>query len=291
MKYLKGFELFKEAQVAGQPTSASSVSASSEIGGQQRKIYYSEPKDYKEFEEKFVEYIKDNGGLESESNSKIVEGAHSLFGIVLSSILSGGKLLEIIGQCFRHLVNWAKRIGIIGGEKWKSTYLEKWGIWYSEFLMNWIFKPISKILCQSMQPFLHMVESMFNKGELTNYCTEEDISGIAGAVFYITLAGILTISVGPLGGAITTLIIGKLKVYAVLKTVLSGVKIWEVKHYIMAMFLKKIKQFQSYSIEDIAHGLTDCHEEHGINSSIYYDFTKFNKTKIYDCLLKNLEHH
>ena len=69
------------------------------------------------------------------------------------------------------------------------------------------------------------------------------------------------------------------------------IKIWEVKHYLLAHLLKsKNSKFEEYDIKDIAHGLTDCHEEVGLSASLYYNFKKFNTTKVYNCLIGHLEH-
>lgn len=301
MRYLNNYSLFLENNPSVPPTSSNPPLPPS--GNQV-------PTNYNEFETMFEKYIQQNGGLEKDINlteenmnswlASMMNGGESrrqsineggLFGLILGGILSAGKLIEIIGQLFRHLVNWAKRCGFISGQQWKSTKLEEWGAWYTELLKKWIFKPAAKALLHSAQPFLHMAESVFNKGELTSYTKEEDVDSIADSLFYGTLIIVLSASAGAAGHAIGLIMIGKLKVLAVLKTLFTGVKIWEIKHYLLGYVLKFKKPFQKYTVEKIAHSLTECHEDYGLRASLYYDFDKFTTTKVYDCVMKHLEHH
>ena len=251
------------------------------------------PEDFKDFEE----MMKQKPPQSEDEKGEINEAAGGLFGIVISGVLSAGKLIELIGKFFRRVVNWGKSLGIISGEKWESTKLEEWGKWYTEFLMKWVFKPIAKALLNSAQPFIQMCEIMSKSvsgdksGKLTNYATEDFIVDFAHGIFYVTLTAVLATSIGPCAGYVASAMLGHIKLLGLLKTLLSGIKIWEVKHYLLAHLLKsKNSKFEEYDIKDIAHGLTDCHEEVGLSASLYYNFKKFNTTKVYNCLIGHLEH-
>ena len=306
MRYLNSYSLFLEnnppIQPIGSPVPPPSPS------GDAKSI----PTNYDEFETLFEKYIQQNGGINKDSNlteensdswlKSMLDGGESesgkqiineggMLGLLIGGVLSAGKLLDLIGQLFRHLVNWGKSLGFIVGKQWKSTKLEEWGNWYTNLLKNWVFRPIAKALLVSAEPFLQMSEAMFNKGQLGTYSTKEDVDIVSETLFYGVLLIVLTASAGAAGHAIGLVMIGKLKVVAVLKTLFTSVKIWEIKHYILGYLLKFKKPFQNYTVEKIAHSLTECHEDYGLKASLYYDFDKFSTTKVYDCVMKHLEHH
>lgn len=310
MRHLNSYSLFLEnnstASLIGSPAPSEQSIGSS-------RSSKSIPTNYDEFETMFEKYIQQSGGINKNSNlteentnswiKSMMDGGDSdprrqtmnegggMLGILIGGVLSAGKLLDLIGQLFRHLINWGKSLGFIVGKQWKSTKLEEWGDWYTNFLKTWVFKPIAKALLVSVEPFLQMVEAMFNKGQLGDYSKKEDVDILSDGIFYAVLLIVLTASAGSVGHAIGLIMIGKLKVLAVLKTLFTSVKIWEIKHYILGYLLKFRKTFDNYTVGDIAHSLTECHEDYGLKASLYYDFDKFTTTKVFDCVMKHLEHH
>lgn len=279
------------------------------------------PNSQEEFEEMFEKYIISRGGIDNnlnipesrlgswirdcmngvgESNLKIREGGGaSIVGLAIGSVLSAGKLLELLGQLFRHFVNFLKWIGVISGDNWKTTKFEVWGDYYTNCLKSWLFRPLANIFCQSAQPFLHMLESFAKSaskdysGNLSNHCDKENIDFFTEAFFYSSLIIILGFSAGTVGHALGSILIGKASILGSLKVALTGCKIWEIKHFILGFKLKNLyPDFQKYEVQEIAHSLMECQEEYGISSSVYFDFKdKFQTTKVYNCLMSHLEHH
>jgi hypothetical protein len=243
------------------------------------------PQNYAEFEKMMSEFgeFKSDGG-------ELKEGG-GLFMLGLGSVLSFGKIVEYVGQMFRFLVNKAKKFGIIRGEKWDTTKFEDWGQMIHKYLIKIVFKPMALVICNSTQPFIHIIESFINQGPLENHCSDDDIEYISNAMFYLTITAVLGLSMGPLAGTLATLLIGKVKVLGFLKIVTSGIKFWEIKNYLLAHKLKSLPKFRDTPLHDLAHITADCLEEVGVKLQYYFDIDKFQSGKIGECLVTKLESH
>lgn len=244
------------------------------------------PQTYAEFEKMMGEF----GGNMGSDGVELKEGG-GLFMLGLSTALSFGKIVEYVGQMFRFLVNKAKKFGLVSGEKWESSKLEDWGHMIHKYLLKIVFKPMALVICNSAQPFIHIIESIFNQGTLENHCDESDIEFLSNALFYVTVIGVLSLSLGPLSGVLSSVLLGKIKVLGFLKVVTSGIKFWEIKNYFLAHKLKKLPKFQDTPIYELAHITADCLEEVGIKLEYYFKLDKFQSGKIGECMSEKLELH
>jgi hypothetical protein len=131
------------------------------------------PRNYNDFERMITENFKFDVG---ESDS-VNEGA-SIGLLALGTSLSLGQLIIWAGKLIRFVINQAKKWGLLPGEKWESTKLEKWGEWYIKYMKKIIFRPLATILCRIGQPFIHIMEIFANnivKNQLDTESTKEDL--------------------------------------------------------------------------------------------------------------------
>jgi len=330
MKYIKNYSIF-ESDRTSKVGDTISKKSSKDFNTEESKM--SEPNNYDEFEDMFIKSFgvtkeKFNDFLEkkfksdidtsvsstSKPSMKMVKEGAGIGLILFGSVLSFGKVLEFFGQAIAKVVNLAKLLGIIfpgvAGEAWEKTSLEKWGEYYNNFLIKWIFKPIARVLLNSTLPFIWMTEAFIKNKKYDensdyepskNYSfSESDVNDTANAIFYISIGAVLALSIGSLGLALVGLLKGKILLTGALKIATSFTKIWELKCLALAKILKEKfpNHYSKYNTTELSHALTECMERKGKGSStfktlmdsIQFNFKNLNK-EYKDCIISYIEHH
>lgn len=293
MKYIQSWKVFESGDVSSANIQNPGFASDSDFIGKSRQ---SAPESYEEFEKMITEKFDFQFENITENKKNLIKEGGALGLLIFGTILSFGKLLELVGEIFKFIVNKGKSWGFIVGEKWETTIFEKWGKWYQKYLIKWVFVPIATLLCNSAQPFIHMMESFINPGELKNYCTKEDIEMYANGIFFITIASVLTLSMGKAGAVLANAMHGKIIATGILKLVTSATKFWELKCLALANMLKKYEPFKNYDTIDISHAIADCLEKRGLWAAFKdtlkfkFKFSAIEQEEVRKCITHYCEH-
>lgn len=257
----------------------------------------------KENDINIAQIIKENN-IDIDSKESVNEAG--LIALTAAGVLSGGKVIEVLGSLIKKMVNYLRRKGIMKGDQIvDKNGLEKFGEWIQKQVMN-LFKGIVKLI---LAPIAEIVSSvwLFHQGadtaekqqankdkakEIYNKINNENlIENIASALFYaaVVFAGIegaKQIHAFLFGG-------GPGIFTAVFELITTGAKIYEIILLIVAVILVTfIQKYKNINPAKLAHSLDDCLGSPGGIRQLLKKMSSMAKdTKFSECINQTLGAH
>lgn len=254
-----------------------------------------------------IEEIINENGINISKNGRIDEVGFAIAGA--AAILSGGKVIEILGSLITKIVNYLRRKGIMKGDQIiKKNIGEKTGGWFQKIVkktfekLAWlILKPIAHIIAAIYQfnnrssTFKGQKEIHANSKQIINKLSNEGlIENVASALFYSAI-----VFVGIKGAAeVHTFLFGNGQgaLAAVFELITTGAKLYEVILFMISFFLTTfIQKYKNYNPSKLAHSLADCLENPGgvrqtIDKLKEYS-SKEKSSALGDCINKKMGEH
>ena len=230
-----------------------------------------------------------------------------LIALTAAGVLSGGKVIEVLGSLITKIVNYLRRKGIMKGDQIvDKNALEKIGSWLQKQVMK-LFKGIAKIILVPVSELVAAIWEFNNragsKEELKDIQTksreiaqkinnEELIENIASSLFYAAV-----VYVGVKGAKeIHTFLFGEGvgALTAVFELITTGAKLYEVVLLIIAVILTTfIQKYKNMDSTKLAHTLAHCLENPGGVRDLIKKIKSIGKKKseFGECINKSLGEH
>jgi len=251
-----------------------------------------------------IEQIIKESNIDIEDKDSVNEAG--LIALTAAGVLSGGKVIEVLGSLIKKMVNYLRRKGIMKGDQIvDKNGLEKFGQFIQKQVMK-LFKGIVKII---LAPIAEVVSSvwLFNQGadtaekqkankdkakEIYNKINNEKlIEDIASALFYaavvfVGIQGAKEIHAFLFGG-------GPGIFTAVFELITTGAKLYEIVLLIVAVILTTfVQDYKNINPKNLAHSLDNCLESPGGVRALIKKMKSVSKdVKFSECVNKSLGQH
>jgi hypothetical protein len=241
------------------------------------------------------------------NNGRIDEAGVAI--LSAAAILSGGKVIEILGSLITKIVNYLRRKGIMKGDQIsKKNIGEETGSWFQKIVK----KTFEKLAWLILKPIAHTIAAIYqfnnrsttakgqkeihaNSKQIINKLSNKGlIENVASALFYAAI-----VFVGIKGAAeIHTFLFGTGQgaLAAVFELITTGAKLYEVILFMISFFLTTfVQKYKNYNPSKLAHTLADCLENPGgvrqtIDKLKQYS-SKEKSSELGDCINKKMGEH